>query len=242
MSKRKRRRADVHRKALFPEAGLDRPLGTGGESTRLHEERLDTVTSVLRDTGARTVLDLGCGGGSLLKRLAEEDQFTRIVGIDTSIEALVEAERSLGAGALQDERVSLRHAGFDTPDADLTGFDAAAMVETIEHIEPERLSIVERVVFAEWRPRVVVMTTPNREYNSLLGLEAGEPRHPDHRFEWDRQKFGSWAEGVAQRHGYEVRCDGIGPADPLRGCPTQIAVFRLPPARDRPNDQRPEGE
>ena len=99
------------------------------------------------------------------------------------------------------------------------------MVETIEHIEPARLSVVERVVFEEWRPEVVVLTTPNGDYNPLLGLADGERRHPDHHFEWGQSKFRSWSAGVARRNGFQVRCSGLGPPHPIRGAPTHLAVF-----------------
>ncbi|MEX2581867.1 MAG: methyltransferase [Gemmatimonadota bacterium] len=198
-----------------------------GESTPLHEERLDTVTRILLQSGARTILDLGCGAGSLLQRLVAEERFTRIVGLDTSIQALVQAASSLGVTVGEGGRLSLFHQGFDMYDPRLVDFDAATMVETIEHVRPDRLSVVERVVFGEWKPKVVVMTTPNRDYNPLLNLAEGECRQPDHFFEWGRQKFRSWIEGVAQRNGYDARCEGIGPADLLRGSPTQVAVFDL---------------
>lgn len=206
----------------------------GSERTELHEERLDTVLGVLLQSGARTVLDLGCGAGRLLKRLVKERQFRRIVGMDTSIEALSQARRSLNDHASDvDGRLLLIHREFDVPDREFAGFHAAAMVETIEHVRPERLSVVERVVFGGWRPGVVVITTPNGDYNPLLGLAPGERRHKDHQFEWGRSKFASWSSGVAVRNGYDVTCEGVGLADPLRGSPTQMAVFRLKPDGSR---------
>ncbi|MDP1966438.1 MAG: class I SAM-dependent methyltransferase [Reyranella sp.] len=42
----------------------------------------------LRRSGARTVLDLGCGEGPLLRRLAREPDFLHIVGLDQSAVAL----------------------------------------------------------------------------------------------------------------------------------------------------------
>jgi 3' terminal RNA ribose 2'-O-methyltransferase Hen1 len=201
--------------------------GVEDARTPLHEERLDTVADLLRNSGAETVLDLGCGSGGLLRRLAGEEQFSRMVGIDTSLDALRQAERALAAVCDPDaDRLSLVHGSFTAPDARLAGFEAAAMVETVEHVPPGRLSVLERVVFTEWRPAFVVMTTPNREYNVLYGMGEGEYRHPDHHFEWCRAKFRSWVTGVAQRSGYEVECDGIGPTDPLLGSPTQIGLFR----------------
>lgn len=195
-------------------------------SMSLHEARLSAVAKLLLDSGATTVLDLGCGSGALLRRLLAEEQFTRIVGMDVSLEALALAER-LRTGEAGTDRLTLRHGSFTRADDGLTGFDAAAMVETIEHIEPAQLSRVERAVFAEMRPRLVVMTTPNREYNELYGMAGGELRHADHRFEWGRSRFQSWATGVGERNGYRVEFEAVGRANVWLGGPTQITIFRL---------------
>lgn len=209
-----------------------RPLGNPFEhedaSTSLHEERLDVVVQLLLDSGASRVLDLGCGSGALLRRLLDEAQFTHIVALDTSLEALGRVEQ-LRTSASASGRLTLRHGSFTTADDELKGFDAAAMVETIEHIDPAHLSRVERAVFAQMRPGLVVMTTPNREYNELYGMAAGELRHADHRFEWDRSRFESWAAGVGERNGYRVEFEPIGPANAWLGGPTQMAVFRSRP-------------
>jgi small RNA 2'-O-methyltransferase len=224
--RRTRRRAAADRWERL-ETGVDPVvLGHDETGTPLHEARLDAVVRAIVESGARTVLDLGCGAGALLRRLALEPRLTRIVGVDTSLSALRTAERSLAALAPGgDSRIVLQHGSFETPDEHLRGFDAAAMVETIEHVDPAHLSRVERAVFAELRPALVVLTTPNREYNVHYGLAAGELRHPDHRFEWDRAKFAAWSSGVAARHGYRASHEPIGPSDPLLGSPTQMAVF-----------------
>ena len=192
----------------------------------LHEQRLDTVLHELLRCGARSVLDLGCGGGELLLRLAREAQFDRIVGMDISADVLRDARNLLqaepGAGA---RRVELVEASFAVPDARFAGFDAAALVETIEHIDAHRLSSVERAVFASYRPATVVITTPNSEYNLIHGTPAGSFRHPDHRFEWPRAKFRDWARGVAGRNGYRAAFGDIGAPDPDLGSPTQMAVL-----------------
>jgi small RNA 2'-O-methyltransferase len=203
---------------------LDPPEGV----TELHEERLDAVVGILVGSGAHTVLDLGCGSGALLERLNRDERFTRIVGIDSSIEAVRQAERRLqdlpgGEG----DRLRIVHGSFTESDPSLSGFQAIAMIETIEHIPPERLSAMERVVFSELRPSLVVMTTPNREYNARLRLADDEYRHPHHQFEWCRARFRRWAEGVATRNGYRLECLEIGPRDPLLGSPTQMGVFRM---------------
>jgi 3' terminal RNA ribose 2'-O-methyltransferase Hen1 len=191
-----------------------------------HELRLDTVLRELLRCGARSVLDLGCGGGELLLRLAREAQFCRIVGVDISVDVLRAARELLQAepGALA-QRVELVEASFAVSDARFAGFDAAALVETIEHIDAHRLSSVERAVFGSFRPATVVITTPNSEYNPIHGAPAGSFRHPDHRFEWPRAKFRDWARGVAGRNGYRAAFGDIGEPDPDLGGPTQMAVL-----------------
>lgn len=195
-------------------------------SSALHGERLDAVMGVLRADGARTVADLGCGSGALLRRLVADPRFTRIVGVDASLEALATAERLLRAERADPARVSLRHGSFLDPGAELAGFDAAVMVEALEHVDPALLSRLERGIFAALRPRLVVLTTPNRDYNARLGLAEGRLRHPDHRFEWSRARFRAWAGGVAARNGFAAEFREVGRSDPLLGSATQMAVFR----------------
>lgn len=197
-------------------------------SSELHEERLDMVVRQLLKTGATRVLDLGCGTGELLQRLVRESQFIQIVGIDIDNQALVEARRTLGLDLLNHaDRVQVRYGSFEEEDRDLFGFDAAALVETLEHIEPGRLSRVERAVFGGFRPGTVLVTTPNQEYNLLHGMAPGQKRHPGHRFEWNRSKFRQWAQGVASRNEYDVSFLDIGTRDPLRGSSTQMARFTI---------------
>lgn len=192
----------------------------------LHEIRLEQVLRRIRASGARRVLDLGCGSGQLLHRLAVEEQFEEIVGLETCPRALMEARRLLESHPLAPfSRLTLLNGSYTDPQPSLHGYDAAAMVETIEHIKPELLSAVEHAVFAQMRPRVIYLTTPNREYNPLFDLHPGEFREADHKFEWDRARFGQWARGAARRNGYRVAIGGIGDEDPEFGPPTQTAYF-----------------
>lgn len=202
-------------------------LGWEERSTALHEQRLDAVMAHLLDPAVETVLDLGCGSGALLQRLVAERHLRRILGVDSSADALLIAQQRLtGRDGAIDERLSLRHGSITDVDRELTGFDAAVLVETIEHLDPGHLSRLELGVFARLRPGRVLITTPNREYNVLYGLAPDEHRHPHHRFEWDRSKFQRWATGVAERNRYGVAFEGIGPANAWYGSSTQMAVFR----------------
>lgn len=194
--------------------------------TELHKQRIRAVLDGLRQVEASSVLDLGCGEGELLAELLDEDRFERIVALDSCAAALLRARQRLGRALTRgDGRVQLMRGSFTNPDPALMGFDAAVLLETIEHVEPHELSRVERAVFHGYRPRVVFVTTPNRDYNALYDLGSGERRHADHRFEWTRSKFEAWSKGVAERNGYKVFFVGIGDCHPRLGCPTQMARF-----------------
>ncbi|MCH7873114.1 MAG: 3' terminal RNA ribose 2'-O-methyltransferase Hen1, partial [Planctomycetes bacterium] len=176
---------------------------------RLNDVRLEAVVTALRDANAKSVIDLGCGEGKLLKLLLRDKSFARIVGMDVSHRALEIAQRRLSLDRLppkQRERIELMHGSLMYRDERLTGFDAAAVVEVIEHLDAPRLAAFERVVFECARPQTVIVTTPNIEYNVRFDtLPAGKLRHKDHRFEWTREEFEAWADGVAGRFGYSVR-------------------------------------
>lgn len=194
----------------------------------LHEQRFEAVLEVVRDSGAGSVLDLGCGEGDLLVRLAATPGIDRIVGLDPSGDALGRARARLdGLAGGTCAQVALVHGSATDAGTALAGFDCALLVETIEHIEPERLSAVERSVFAAMRPTTVVITTPNADYNPLLDVPAHRFRHRDHRFEWSRAKFRQWAQGVAARNGYTAEYRDIAGNHPLHGGASQMAVFRM---------------
>ena len=187
--------------------------------------------AALRGSGAKRVIDLGCGEGKLIRELLKDRQFEEIVGMDVSIRSLELAKDRLRLDRLpaaQAQRVKLMHGSLMYRDKRLSGFDAAAVVEVIEHLDPPRLSAFERVLFEFARPNFVVLTTPNREYNTQWkSLPAGRFRHPDHRFEWTRQEFRIWGNGIAERFGYSVTFLPVGPVDNSVGAPTQMGVFEM---------------
>jgi 3' terminal RNA ribose 2'-O-methyltransferase Hen1 len=197
-------------------------------TTWLHKQRVNAVLAAVQSRSAETVLDLGCGEGALLTRLAEEPAIRRIVGIDLSSRVLETLRGRLRKMPPDLRRKAERRRGCMTAhDNAQIGFDAAVLVELIEHIDPDRLSAVERTVFRDMRPATVVITTPNRDFNPLLGVPAHRFRHPDHRFEWGREKFQRWAAGVAARNNYSVSCQDVAGAHPAYGGASQMAIFDL---------------
>jgi len=196
----------------------------------LHQQRLRLTVKKLKESGAKSVLDLGCGEGKLIRLLLKQRQFTKITGMDVSYQELTRCKDRLYWDEMaprQKERINLFQGSLTYKDKRLAGFDAAAIVEVIEHLDENRLKSFERVVFECAQPKTVILTTPNGEYNVLFEtLEAGAMRHPDHRFEWTRTEFETWANQVAETHNYTVEFLPIGPRDEKVGSPSQMAIFK----------------
>jgi 3' terminal RNA ribose 2'-O-methyltransferase Hen1 len=201
------------------------------EPLKLWEQRLGAVVSALKAGGTHRVLDLGCGEGRLLRELLDHREFSEILGMDVSFRSLEIAADRLRLDRLppmQKARIRLLHGSLMYKDKRLAGYDAACVVEVIEHLDPPRLAAFEHVLFENARPRQVIVTTPNSEYNVRFPtLPAGQFRHKDHRFEWTRPQFHSWAQSINARFGYSARFLPVGPEDPEVGSPTQMGVFSL---------------
>ncbi|UFZ05194.1 3' terminal RNA ribose 2'-O-methyltransferase Hen1 [Bradyrhizobium ontarionense] len=196
---------------------------------RLNDLRMAAAVEALRATGAKTIADLGCGEGKLLQLLVRERWVERVIGLDPAARELERASKRLKLGlpgGPQEGRITLLHGSLTYRDDRWAGADAAALVEVIEHLDPDRLPLVERVVFGAARPRAVIVTTPNADYNALFpSLPAGQFRHRDHRFEWTRAEFADWAQRICTSFNYQVAVSGIGHHDETLGAPTQMAVF-----------------
>ncbi|MFJ8639162.1 3' terminal RNA ribose 2'-O-methyltransferase Hen1 [Streptomyces sp. NPDC093610] len=215
---------------------VDETTDTEEKPVPLAERRREAILEALRAAGATRVLDLGCGQGQLVQALLKDVRFTEIVGVDVSMRALTVAARRLKLdrmGERQAGRITLRQGALTYTDKRLKGYDAAVLSEVVEHLDLPRLPALEYAVFGSARPRTVLVTTPNVEYNVRWEtLPAGHVRHSDHRFEWTREEFRDWSGQVAARHGYTVEFVPVGPEDPEVGPPTQMAVFTMTTAQE----------
>ncbi|KJC63800.1 3' terminal RNA ribose 2'-O-methyltransferase Hen1 [Agreia bicolorata] len=211
-------------------AGEQAALVQASRPAPLAPQRAEAVLAALRDVGARSVADVGCGEGALLKRLVADPAFTKIIGTDVSAGVLIRAERALNLREASDrlrERIQLLQSSVTYQDDRIAGLDAIVLMEVIEHVDLDRLPALEASVFGAASPGAVIVTTPNSDYNSQFeSLPAGAFRHSDHRFEWSRAEFAAWADGVTARHGYVVEHRTVGEVAPDVGSPTQLALFR----------------
>lgn len=237
------RRHHLAREALARLAEEDQPDPDAAEAQHTDQElevekplslwkqRIETVIAKLKESDAKRVLDLGCGEGKLLRGLIEDKQFQEICGMDVAFRSLEVASERLHLDRMpstQRERIKLIHGSLMYRDRRLEGYDAACVIEVIEHLDPPRLAAFERVLFECARPKMVLITTPNSEYNARFPtLPAGQFRHKDHRFEWTRQQFRAWAEQMEQRFGYKPEFVSVGTEDPELGPPTQMGVFSV---------------
>lgn len=205
------------------EAAVEKPIS-------LNQQRMNAVVTALKENNAKRVIDLGCGQGNLLKVLLTDSFFEQITGVDVSYRSLEVAQERLDRLRLprnQWNRIQLFQSALTYQDKRLAGYDAATVIEVIEHLDLPRLASFERVLFEFAQPKTAVVTTPNIEYNiKFETLPAGKLRHKDHRFEWTRQEFQTWAKSVAERFGYTVRFQSVGVEDPEIGSPTQMGVFK----------------
>jgi SAM-dependent methyltransferase len=207
--------------AVQPAPGIRLPDNLAGMRIRAAAERI-------RGVSPKSFIDFGCGRGWLLAELAAETSFDRLTGVDFDGDALsaarIRLSRALGPN--QENRIDLRESLITYRDPAFLGHEAAAAVEVIEHLERRQLDAFVAVVFAFVRPRRVVITTPNVEYNGVWFFQnRSRRRHPDHRFEWSRAEFAGWAHRIGEERSYTISIEAIGSAHPDWGPPTQMAVF-----------------
>jgi 3' terminal RNA ribose 2'-O-methyltransferase Hen1 len=199
--------------------GADEPPGPPRPS--LNDLRDAAVIAQIEAVGARSVADVGCGEGRLLRKLCERTHLTTLIGADVSPGALAIAARRLP------DRVSLIQSSLLYRDRRLAGLDCVTLVEVIEHIEPDRLGALAQAILGHAGPATVILTTPNRAYNVLYPtLPAGRMRHPDHRFEWDRGELVAWCDAVTAQYPYTATIHPVGEADPQHGPPTFLVLLQ----------------
>ncbi|XP_065664319.1 small RNA 2'-O-methyltransferase [Hydra vulgaris] len=201
----------------------------------LFKQRYEAVAQIINKMQAKSVLDIGCSDGKFLTYMKEKcTSVEKIIGVDIDrsllesntyflqpkpfeyiVKRAVPLNISLFCGSITQSDVRFHHV------------DLISCIEVIEHLYDDVLSMVPYNIFGILKPKAVVMTTPNAEYNQLFKGFSGL-RHNDHKFEWTRNQFQQWCMRIERTYGYVVEFDGVGapPADSKVGYCSQIAVFR----------------
>jgi 2-polyprenyl-3-methyl-5-hydroxy-6-metoxy-1,4-benzoquinol methylase len=127
-----------------------------------HRYLVPPTLKVLREMGARTVLDLGCGNGSLSALLQSQNYL--VVGCDASESGIALARQA--------------HPGIDFFEHDISNplpasvagaFDAIVSLEVVEHLMQPR-NLVDRAYKALRPGGVLIMSTPYHGYWKNLSL------------------------------------------------------------------------
>lgn len=196
---------------------------------RLNDLRIEKVTQTIKQLDVRKLVDLGCGEGKYLKAYLKINQLEAITGVEVSPSVLEKAEQRLKLERLPEhkrDQLTLLQGSLTYKDDRLKNNDLASCIEVIEHIDEDRLDAFKASVFGHAKPKYVIITTPNVEYNVLFeNMPTGKLRHSDHRFEWDRKTFEKWCHDLCEQYAYQVSFDTIGEVHPEFGAPTQMALF-----------------
>jgi len=197
----------------------------------LNEMRLNAVVSEVIASGAASVIDMGCGEGNLTKLLIREKQLSKVTAFDVSFTALERCKAKLKIENLHEtlqNKLTLFQGSLIYRDKRFEGYDCACVVEVIEHLDESRLTAFSRVLFEFTKPKTVIITTPNVEYNAVYeNMKDDQLRHGDHRFEWTRAQFEEWVCGISKTYGYTAKLKTVGETHEIYGSPTQMGVFTL---------------
>lgn len=188
--------------------------------------REEALLAAIAQAAPRSVLDFGCGAGEVLERLAGVPGIERLTGIDISSEELASARRRLARalGHRPQLQVALHCASCSNPDPRFLGHDAVVAAELIEHLDEPRLAAFGRTLFGFVRSALILITTPNSEFNARW--EQTRLRHPDHQFEWSRAEFREWIAAQDCEREYEAQFLDVGTREPGIGAATQMALLR----------------
>ncbi|WP_338707925.1 3' terminal RNA ribose 2'-O-methyltransferase Hen1 [Paenibacillus amylolyticus] len=209
--------------------------GDGGQSeqseppVRLNELRYRAITDVVATLPVkRLIVDMGAGEGKLSARLAYIPGVEAILAVEPSgqsrlraMERFAKLEGRSGVVAMPEPIIG----SLFYFDEQMQNQDVMILCEVVEHIEEYRLNGIMDTIMNDYQPEVLLVTTPNKEYNEVYAMEQESFRHHDHRFEWTRAELASRCEEWTQdgNYGYEIK--GIGEHVEGYGQPTQLVIF-----------------
>ncbi|KAI9250283.1 hypothetical protein BY458DRAFT_524926 [Sporodiniella umbellata] len=190
----------------------------------LWRQRRLFIVETLERFRPQSVLDYGCGEASVLSFLisSNEAHIKKMAGIDICEEALEEAAEACRpwASDYTQQRASpleitIYKGSVSIPDDRLKEYEAIVCSEVIEHLHDQDLLPFLDVTLGFYKPRILIVTTPNSEFNVHFpelryGTDLSVFRHDDHKFEWTREQFQNWCQKGADKFGYRTEFHGIG--------------------------------
>ena len=164
-----------------PDARTRQPRRRGGRRRGARQppptQRIGAVTArPPRRSGRSASSTSAAAKAGCSRELVKDHPFTEIVGVDVSARSLEIAARRLRVERMnerQRERLRLLQGSLTYRDDRLAGFDAAVLMEVIEHLEPAACRRSSASSSSSPGRRTVVVTTPNAEYN--VRFEACPP-------------------------------------------------------------------
>ena len=214
--------SDADKEAITPEPTLKpQPV------VRLNELRYQRVIKLVENLPTReSIVDFGAGEGKLSVRLGFIPGVKEILAVEPTEKEQLRALKRFSEASHKEDFIT------PTPiwgslfyyDEQLRAKDVMILNEVIEHIAESRLPRVMGTIFGSYKPKVLIVTTPNLEYNTVYQMEE-KVRHKDHRFEWTRAEFAEWTHTLAGNYPYKVQLEGIGEEVEGYGHPSQIAIF-----------------
>lgn len=169
----------------------------------LYNERNNAILQILLLYNIDSVLDCGCGNGRLLKTLSESNRFRRLAGIDNSIKQITKAKKNNVSN-----NVSFFCKSFFDLNSDFNFYDAIIASEVIEHFSKNELHEFIHIMFHVLSPKIVIITTPNKDYNHNYEKLYNGLRHSSHQFEFNELEVKEFANDVEKTYpDYSASCN-----------------------------------
>lgn len=203
-----------------------------GFAVPLYLQRYIAVKEILIKHNITKCIDFGSSECRVIDQYSQMEKLSRLAFVDIDRTALISNLHRLTPRLMHSTRpiqltVEVYEGDVTKYDHRMKAFEAATLIEVIEHLIPEDLEMCCNMVFGQLHPKLVVLTTPNSEFNVVFDMAEGKLRHWDHKFEWTREEFQSWCNNIAEMYGYNVEYSGVGETDkiPNLGYCSQIATF-----------------
>ncbi|KAE8735713.1 Double-stranded RNA binding protein-related / DsRBD protein-related, putative isoform 2 [Hibiscus syriacus] len=137
-------------------------------SPPLPKQRIEYAVQQIKQSCVTSLVDFGCGSGSLLESLLEyPTSLETIAGVDISQKSLSRAAKVLHSKLVMQSdpdapcrsiKSAILYDGSITEfDSRLCGFDLGTCLEVIEHMEEDQASLFGNIALSSFRPRILIV-------------------------------------------------------------------------------------